>query len=147
MSKLTPEEWLNSIELVGVVVGCIVKQDGKYLLVQEAQEKAYGLWNLPAGHVDKGESLEVAAVREAKEETGYDVELNRELAIYHEAAQKTVKHVYEAHIVAGDLLAQEGEILQVKWLTYDEVSELERVGKLRAIWVWDIINKYEKGME
>ena len=125
---LSQEEWLNSIERAGVVVGSVVKQDGRYLFVQEAQEKAYGLWNLPAGHVDKGESLEDAAVREVKEETGLRVVLDRELIIYHEEAQKAVKHVYEAHVIAGELRAQDGEILQVAWLSYDEVRVLEQEG-------------------
>lgn len=61
--------------LAGVVAGCVIKKDGNYLLVQERQPKVYGKWNLPAGHVDKDETIEQAAVREAKEETGYEVEL------------------------------------------------------------------------
>jgi ADP-ribose pyrophosphatase YjhB (NUDIX family) len=35
-----------------VVAGVVVKQDGKYLLVQEKKPEAHGLWNLPAGRVE-----------------------------------------------------------------------------------------------
>lgn len=60
---------------VKVIVGTVIEKDGKYLLVQEAQEKCRGKWNLPAGHLDPGETMVDGAKREAKEETGCDVEL------------------------------------------------------------------------
>lgn len=67
MNKLSREEWETSIQRIGVVAGCIIFQEGKYLMVQEKQEKVYGLWNVPAGYVDKGEEVEAAAIREALE--------------------------------------------------------------------------------
>jgi len=81
---------------VRVVAGVVIRKDDKYLLVQEKQPKAYGLWNFPAGMVDVGESLEQAAIREAKEESGYDVELIKEIEIFHTFATDVVKHAYEA---------------------------------------------------
>lgn len=138
---MNQQEWEASIERVGVVVGCLIKREGEYLMVQENQASARGLWNLPAGHVDKGESLEAAAVREAKEETGFDVRLIAHIALYHEAAAKSVKHVYSAEVVGGELKAQEGEILEVSWLTYDAIQSLEDNGQLRAPWVWAVIQK------
>ncbi len=59
-----------------VIVGGIIEKNGKYLLVQEAKEKCYKKWNFPAGHLDFNESLEQGAIREIKEETGCDVELD-----------------------------------------------------------------------
>lgn len=40
-----------------VIAGCLIEQEGKFLLVQEAKPSAYGLWNTPAGHVDESEGL------------------------------------------------------------------------------------------
>lgn len=57
-----------------VVVGVVVEKDGKYLLVQEAKASCRGKWNLPAGHLDPGETIIDGAKREAKEETGSIVE-------------------------------------------------------------------------
>lgn len=139
--QMTKDEWEASIERARVVVGCLIKKDGKYLLVQEKQPKAYGLWNLPAGHVDKGETLETAAIREVKEETGYDTQLVKEIALYHETAQQTIKHIFSADIIGGELTPQEDEILDVKWLTFDEVSVINDEKKLRKPWVWDVIQK------
>lgn len=134
-------EWEASIERAAVVSACLIKKDNKYLLVQEAQPKVYGLWNLPAGHVDKGEKIREAAIREVKEETGYDVQLVREITILHEEATNAVKHIFDADIIGGKLSIKEDEILSVKWLTFEEVKNINRDGKLRRPWVWDIINK------
>ena len=59
-----------------IVVGGILEKDGKVLLVQEAQEKCYGKWNIPAGHLDCGETLKEGAIREIKEETGFNAKIN-----------------------------------------------------------------------
>ena len=142
--QMTEEEWLKTIERADVVVACLLKKEDKYLLVQERQPKAYGLWNLPAGHVDKDEELEEATIREAKEETGLDVRITEELAIYHESTKKAVKHVYAAEIVDGDLIAPNDEIMDIQWLTFDQIKSLNENGKLRRPWVWDIIKKSHK---
>lgn len=137
--KTDATTWEASIEWTRIVTGCIIYRDKKYLLVQEKQPKAYGLWNLPAGHVDKGESIETAAIREAKEETGYDVALVERLAIYHEETTAPIKHVFLATIIGGEPTIDEDEILQIKWLSYDEIVSLHAEDKIRASWVWNVI--------
>ena len=135
------ELWVKSVQWVGVVVGCVIEQNGKYLLVQEKQPKVYGLWNLPAGYVGKGESIESAAIRETKEESGLDIALDSQILLVHENNNATIKHVFKAHIIGGDLHAQESEILDVKWFTYDEIIKLNDDGKIRNTWMLDAIKK------
>lgn len=139
---MTNLPWEEQIQKSGVVVGVLVKRDNKYLLVKE-NPNGKDVYNLPAGHVDKDEALEIAAIREAKEETGYDVKLHGQIALYHETAPQSVKHVYEAEIIGGEEHAQEGEILEVVWLTYDELIQLHYEDKMRAPWVFDVVSKYE----
>ena len=139
---MTKEEWEASIERVGVAAACLIFKENKYLLVQEAQQKVYGLWNFPAGHVDKGESLSAAAIREAKEETGYEVKLGQEIAVIHESLEKPVVHVFSASITGGELKAQEDEILDVSWLSFREMEQLNAEGKFRRPWIWDVIKKH-----
>lgn len=128
---------------IGIVAGCVIKQDGKYLLVQEKQQKVYGLWNIPAGYVDKDEEIEQAAIREVKEETGYDAELDGQIAMIHESVKRPLKHVFKAHIVSGELTVQEDEILDAKWFSLTEIQTLNEQHKLRANWILDTISKVE----
>ena len=62
-----------------VDVRAAVFQDGRVLLVKEKED---GLWTLPGGWADVGDSPSVAAVRETKEESGYDVGVRKLAAVY-----------------------------------------------------------------
>ncbi len=126
---------------VGVVVGVVVRRDGKFLLVQEKSPKIYGLWNFPAGHVDVGESLEQAAIREAKEESGYNVEIIKELAIFHAQSTDPIKHAFEGKIVGGELKFPEDEILDAKWFALNEIKQMK--DKLRGGWILETISILE----
>lgn len=126
---------------VAVVAGAVIKKDGKYLLVQEKKPKVYGLWNFPAGRVDVGDTIEHTAIREAKEETGYDVELIKKLNIFQESADKEVRHAFEARIIGGELKYPENEIIDVQWFTFQEIQEMK--DRLRSGWIIDAISILE----
>lgn len=127
---------------VEVVGGVVMKQDGKYLLVQEATPDIRGLWNCPAGKVDVGFTIEQTAVKEAKEESGYDVELVRKIGIWQESAERAVKHIFEAKIVGGELHVPLDEIMNAGWFTADEVRSMK--DKLRSNWVLEVVEMMEK---
>ncbi len=131
----------KEVVMVPVVAGVVVKQDGKYLLVQEKQPKAYGLWNLPAGRVDVGDTIEQTAVKEAKEETGFDVELIRKLAIFQDEATRPPGHVFEAKIISGTLQTPEDEILAAGWFTFSEIEAMKDI--LRNPFVLEAITMVE----
>lgn len=115
---------IPSVKVI-VVAGVVIKHDGKFLLVQEKQPKVYKKWNLPAGHVDEGETLEQAATREAKEETGFDVIVAERLIVLHQTAESPVLHAFRAEITGGELDFPEDEILDARWFTLDEVEKLD----------------------
>lgn len=84
---------------------------------------------MPAGKVDEGLTITETAVKEAKEETGYDVKLLRKIGVYQEAENNAVKHVFEAEIIGGDLNPLKDEILDAKWFSYKEILAMK--AKLR----------------
>jgi ADP-ribose pyrophosphatase YjhB (NUDIX family) len=65
-----------------IIVGCIPVFEDKILLAQRNIQPQKGLWNLPAGFMENGETLEQGATREVLEETGAKVTIERLFAIY-----------------------------------------------------------------
>ncbi len=135
----------KQIAKVFVVSGVVIKKDGKYLLVQEAGPRAFGLWNFPAGKVDEGETIEEAAIREAKEESGYDVELIRKLDIFQDVIDRPVQHAFEARIIGGELKYPKKEILDARWFKLEEIEIMK--DKLRGEWVLGVIRILERGTD
>ena len=117
------------------IAGCVIVQEGKYLLVQEKLPKAYGKWNLPAGHVDPGETNAEAAVREVREETGLIVTAGEE--IFSEALPERGHefHIFSAQITGGELYAQPDEILDVQWFSLADIHQLQKNRELRSDWM------------
>ncbi len=122
-----------------VRAAAVIEQEGRFLLVQEATPIVYGLWNWQQGKVDEGESPEDAAVREAKEETGLDVRVVRKLGVIQNPFPNTKEiHVFLTQVVGGELKVLEGEILQAKWFTLDELEEIK--DKTPGPWVLKTIH-------
>ncbi|HAS45114.1 MAG TPA: ADP-ribose pyrophosphatase [Microscillaceae bacterium] len=65
-----------------MVVGCLPIYEQKILLCQRGIQPCKGYWNLPAGFMEMNETVTQGALREAKEETGLDMELIRLHSIY-----------------------------------------------------------------
>jgi 8-oxo-dGTP diphosphatase len=128
---------------VCIVAGVVIKKDDNYLLVQENRPgtMVHGLWNFPAGRVDEGESIEQTAIREAKEEVGYDVELIRKIDIYQSHSDTPPKHAFEAKIIGGKLDWPKDEILDARWFSWQEIQEMKE--RLREDWVIEAIRVLE----
>lgn len=141
---LTKEAYEATIAWSKIVGACVIRDEsGKYLIVQEANPKVYGLWNLAAGHVDKDETIEAAAIREAKEEVGLDVELLYKVGLWHDNVEEPIRHVFMTKVIGGEVTSQLGELLDARYFTYDEIVELRDQGKLRGEWIFEAISKVE----
>ena len=104
-----------------VAVGTIIKTaDSRVVLVRRAIDPGYGLWVFPGGYVDRGEEIQTAAVREAKEEAGLDVRLDGLVNIYSYPGAALIVIVFAATVVGGELCHDE-ECLEVKLFTPDEI--------------------------
>ena len=106
-----------------IIVGGIIEKEGKILLVQEKQERCYGKWNLPAGHLDSNESIMQGAIREIKEETGCDVELTGIANIANRILKDDimVTIVFSTKLVNETIRINPEEILDVKWWNIEDV--------------------------
>ncbi|WNG35361.1 NUDIX hydrolase [Archangium minus] len=72
-------------------VDCIIELPGDRIVLIHRKNPPLG-WALPGGFVDEGERLDVAAVREVKEETGLDVELVEQFFTYSDPSRDPRKH-------------------------------------------------------
>lgn len=80
-------------------VDLIIELGGGRIVLIERKNPPHG-WALPGGFVDYGESLETAAVREAKEETCLDVELLRQFHTYSEPTRDPRSHTISTVYIA-----------------------------------------------
>ena len=99
----------------------VVQRDDKYLMVKRRDGRGYGL---PGGYIQLHETVEDAARREAKEETGYDIELlgiNKVLSGIRPGTKvRCVDVIYNAAIIGGELKnSAEGEPV---WVNVNDVS-------------------------
>ena len=108
-----------------VTVATIVERDGRFLFVEE-ETRAGRKLNQPAGHLESGESLPAAAVRETLEETAWSVVATALVGLYRwEAADNRptfVRFTFCADARAHDpLRILDAGIVRAVWLTYDEM--------------------------
>ncbi|MFZ5560399.1 MAG: NUDIX hydrolase [Pseudomonadota bacterium] len=118
-----------------VTVAVVIERDGRFLVVEESAEQGQLVYNQPAGHVEKGETLEQAAIREALEETGWDVTLTAFLGlyVYTPACNRDLTY-YRACFRADAVTHHAGRplddgILRTAWLSRDELASC---GRLRS---------------
>ena len=91
----TIEVYHNPIPTVDIIIEI---EFGRIVLIKR-KNPPYG-WAIPGGFVDYGESLEKAAVREAKEETNLDVELKRQFHTYSDPARDPRHHTITTVYIA-----------------------------------------------
>lgn len=108
-----------------IVVGvCIKSENNEILMVQEAKDEVKWLFNFPAWRLDSGESIFGGAVREAKEETGYDVRLDSVLCIQYLENKQLLKIIFNATIVSGSISFDENEIMDVRWIPIEKLENM-----------------------
>ena len=85
-----------------IVAGVIPVLDQRVVMLRRGIEPRYGAWTFPSGFMELGETVEEAAVREAKEETNLDVAILSLLGIYSRVEAGTVAVVYLARVIGGE---------------------------------------------
>jgi 8-oxo-dGTP pyrophosphatase MutT (NUDIX family) len=103
-----------------VTVACVVADRDRYLMVEEEVNGCVA-YNQPAGHLDDSESLQQAAVRETREETGWTVALTHLVGVHQ---WRSTEH--------GDVIVR--FTFAAKPLSHDPEQSLD-VGVRRALWL------------
>lgn len=114
-----------------IAVGAVVVRDGRVLLVQRGQPPSEGLWAIPGGRVELGETLQEAVEREIKEETGLTIRARHPVYTFDVILRDDAGRV-QFHYVIVDLLADyvSGElrpgddVRQARWVAPVELEKL-----------------------
>jgi ADP-ribose pyrophosphatase YjhB (NUDIX family) len=85
-----------------VAVGVVAERGGQILMTQRNHEPKLGAWSFPSGFVDAYEDVQEAAVREALEETGITVRIQKLLGVYQEPGSRVIFLAYAAAADEGD---------------------------------------------
>ena len=101
----------------------LVSDRDKLVMVRRGVEPQMGRWAFPSGYVDRGEVVEHAAVREVKEETGLDVDLDGFIGLYSLEGSPVILAVYSAHVTGGNMQAGH-DAHEAGWFAVDELSDL-----------------------
>jgi 8-oxo-dGTP diphosphatase len=108
-------------------VGAVIKDPaGRLLLIRRGHEPGAGLWSLPGGRIEPGETDQQAVVREVLEETGLSVECGQLLgAVELPGPDETFIDVsdYLAVVTAGELAAAD-DAADARWVTAAELAGL-----------------------
>jgi len=109
--------------------GGIVCKGEKVLLIKTEDLKGNPVWTFPKGVIEKGEKAKDAALREVREETGYDVKIVRLLDVVEyffrregELIKKSVKWFLMEPIKRME--EPDWEVSEITWIKYDEAKEL-----------------------
>ncbi len=131
VKKQSPQRYARRVDEVSAG-GLVVDASGtKGLLIGRLDAKDAKrerlLWSLPKGHIEPGETPEQAAIREVKEETGIESEIDKSLGVIDfwfmasgKRIHKTVHHFLFKE-VGGQIAPQVSEVDDVRWFPLDEI--------------------------
>lgn len=89
--KAVAKEYRNPTPTVDIIISCVTDDGRGGIVLISRKNPPYG-WALPGGYVDYGETLEEAAVREAREEVCLEVQLIRQFHSYSDPKRDSRQH-------------------------------------------------------
>ncbi|RDI45519.1 NUDIX hydrolase [Falsibacillus pallidus] len=109
-----------------MIAQALVIQDNKVLMVKQYVQRGDIVWNFPGGGIEAGETPQQACLREVKEETGYDIKINRLLL------EDSNKHTFAADIIGGELHIDmnnqaNSDIIDAAWIPLSDTEKFDKV--------------------
>ncbi|MHB9998800.1 HAD-IIA family hydrolase [Bacillus spizizenii] len=122
-------QWTEQVK--AGVAGIIIKESSSVLLMKRADN---GLWGIPSGHVEPGESVEQAIIREIKEETGLTVKVSKMIGVYSDPSSQTfiypdgrvshfITNCFQCEVIGGTLKKSTEEALEVRYFNIHELPD------------------------
>jgi ADP-ribose pyrophosphatase YjhB (NUDIX family) len=108
-----------------VVVGSVVRAEGRLLLCRRAIHPRRGFWTIPAGYLELNETPEAGARREAMEEAGAELDISGILAVYSVPRLSQVQVIFRATLAGGYSAGEESlEVALFDWadIPWDELA-------------------------
>ncbi|MFA6164692.1 MAG: NUDIX domain-containing protein [Methylobacter sp.] len=129
---------INSFPVPAIGVGGIVFNDKRQvLMILRNQPPAMGLWSVPGGKLEAGDSLSGACKREIKEETGMDVEVKNIVAVVERRIERFHYVVIDflAHLLGDEntMPIAQSDVAEAKWISLDNIEEYDLVDGLAEI--------------
>lgn len=123
-------EKMGHEELILNYAGCVIYDENNNILLQKRTD--CDKWGFLGGLVELGESIEEAAIREVKEESGLDVEIVSFFGVYSKYFEEysngdkaqTIVHVFKAKVIGGNLIKNNEETLDLKYFDLENVPQL-----------------------
>jgi len=122
--------------------GVVHDAAGRLLLVRRGRQPGRGLWSLPGGRCEPGETAAAAAVREVREETGLEVTAGAVVGRVERPGLDGTVYVIDdvACTVAGGELAPGDDADEVRWVDGAELARLPLTdGLVDALTGWDVL--------
>ncbi len=139
----TPNAWPPHITVATVVQRENAQRNAQFLFVEE-QDDGRTVFNQPAGHLDPGESLLDAAIRETLEETAWQVSLTGFVGLYHYYSEHNdttyLRVCFTAQPIRHTDLALDSDIIAAHWLTREELQDLPMRSPLVQLCLDDALN-------
>ncbi|WP_088012194.1 NUDIX hydrolase [Gottfriedia acidiceleris] len=132
------EKWIGA-------AGICINRERQILMVLQGKPDEKKLWAVPAGGLEDNESIDECCKREVLEETGYEVEVIKELFIKEGISYgfQVKVHFYEVRIIGGYARIQDPDQLihEIAWKSAEEILELELSFPEDRKLIIDLINK------
>lgn len=119
----------------------IVNSDQDKLLLVKRRDVP--VWDLPGGRLEKGESDLECAIREAKEETGLEIEIIRKIGCYYRPLYQDTQHIFIGKVMGGQQILNGPETASLEWFIFNKLP-LFMVPNRKAQ-ILDYIRKKEPG--
>ncbi|MEH7403843.1 MULTISPECIES: NUDIX hydrolase [Bacillaceae] len=132
------EKWIGA-------TGICINRKGQVLMVLQGKPDEQKLWATPSGGLEQNESIEECCKREVLEETGYEVEVIKQLFIKEGISYgfKVEVHYFEVRIIGGYAKIQDPDqlIYDIAWKSADEILDIELSFPEDRNLLIDLINK------